>query len=856
MQKTTIFLLLILKSILLESQNISSGLYFAAHSAIKEERTSLMLFPDFDASKGFTLDFDIKFRTEKHNYGYVFRIIIDDERSFDLISNITPEKKTLNLIGSDNIYLAFNEELLNRHTWNKWGHIRCSIYPDSLRLVLDDEVLQDRYAPIDIKNVKFYFGYSDHEKFHSSDVPPMSVRNIRIRDAKNTTIAYWPLKEHQQYSCSDSLHHIPAKVTNPTWEINKHTKWVKEKTLKLPEYTQICYAPSKGEIYFANSSSVVAYSMIDHTSDTIHAVHGVPFAEINNQLIYHPFYDELWSYDFDTPQWISIFNFEQQTWTNEDRVIKNPEYSQHNAFISPYDSCLYIFGGYGNYLYKNLIRKKSRAQENWKTVSYSEEIPPRYLSGSGYENRDTLLIFGGCGNPQGKQELGVVNYYDLYAIDIHTFKTKQLWSIPAEAKNFAVGNNIVVDEKNNKLYALCFPNDCSNSYILLRSFDLDSGKNSTNYADTIPFSFNDVNSFCTLYYDSLQSQLYAVTSYNHNNRSNIDIYSLAYPPLKIEDTLQADTKCNAHLIKFAIGLGICIIIAGMGWIYFCHRRKKRGTESPASDSPAAIESDNLHEEKPEKESYESQSQPAVCKKSSILFLDGFQVWDKEGADITKSFTPILKQLLILIILYSVNNKKGISNVTLRELLWFDKMDESAQNNRRVNIRKLKLLLEKLDGAELVKESTYWSVKLTRTYCDYIEVCNFIEKVKNNVPVTAENINSLPLNLLSGQLLPYVQTDWLDPFKSNYANSVLDAAISLSKQSYIKENNELLIQIANSMFAHDKTDEYALILKCQALYKNGRTSLAKTTFETFRNEYKTMLNTDYSKTFNEVINCEL
>ena len=165
-------------------------------------------------------------------------------------------------------------------------------------------------------------------------------------------------------------------------------------------------------------------------------------------------------------------------------------------------------------------------------MSYSEEIPPRYLSGSGYKNKDTLLIFGGCGNPQGKQELGVVNYYDLYAIDINTFKTNKLWSIPGDAKNFVIGNNIVVDEKNNKLYALCFPNDCSNSYILLRSFDLDSGKNSTNYADTIPFSFNDVNSFCTLYYDSLQSQLYAVTNYNHNNQSNIDIYSLAYPPIR------------------------------------------------------------------------------------------------------------------------------------------------------------------------------------------------------------------------------------------------------------------------------------------------------------------------------------
>ena len=43
---------------------------------------------------------------------------------------------------------------------------------------------------------------------------------------------------------------------------------------------------------------------------------------------------------------------------------------------------------------------------------------------------------------------------------------------------------------------------------------------------------------------------------------------------------------------------------------------------------------------------------------------------------------------------------------------------------------------------------------------------------------------------------------------------------------------------------------------EEVYKNGRTSLAKTTFDTFCNEYKAMLNTDYSKTFNEVINCQL
>lgn len=212
----------------------------------------------------------------------------------------------MNLIEGDNVYLAFDEEQLNQHAWNKWVHIQCSIYPDSLRLVLDDEVLQSLYKHLNIKDVKFYFGYSNHSKFHSSDVPPMSVRNVKIADGKQKLIAYWPLKEHQPYSCADSLHHISAMVTNPTWEINKHAKWVKEKTLELPIYTQFCHAPSKSNIYFTNGSSVLAYSTINNTLDTINAVRGIPYIEINNQLIYQPYYDELWSYDFDTATRLSI----------------------------------------------------------------------------------------------------------------------------------------------------------------------------------------------------------------------------------------------------------------------------------------------------------------------------------------------------------------------------------------------------------------------------------------------------------------------------------------------------------------------------------------------------------------------
>lgn len=844
MRKTIIFLFLIVNSILIESQNISSGLYFAAHSTIKEERTSLKLAPEFDASQGFTLDFDMKLRLEEHNYGYIFRIIIDNKKSFDLIGNITLGNKSLNLIEGNNIYLAFEKEQLEEYMWNKWIHIQFVIHPDNIQICFNNQVLQSQYQQTDIKNIKMYFGYSDHHLFHSSDVPPMSIRNIKITDEKNKIIAYWPLKEHLANSSLDSLYHIPASVTNPTWEINKHTKWTKEETFKLPIHTQICNVPAQNSIYFANSAYILKYSMADNTSDTIYSTQGSPYKEINNQLIYNPYYNELWSYDFDNNKTISLYNFETKSWTNNDHETKNPEYSQHNAFISPYDSCLYIFGGYGNYQYRNKILKKNSLQDNWESIAYNEEIPPRYLSGLGYKNKDTILIFGGCGNPQGKQELGVINYNDLYAVDINTFKAKKIWALSNETQSFVVGNNIVVDEKNNKLYALCFPNDCSNSHILLKSFDLDTGKNSSNYADTIPFTFNDVNSFCTLYYDSLQSQLYAVTNYNHDNKSDIEIYSLAYPPLKIEETLQEDNSQKSHTLSISIlaviGGGLII---GIGCFYFIRKKKK---SSPTPEVELNKDDFPLITEEP------TTKKADTPQKSSILFLGGFQVWDREGTDITKSFTPILKQLLILFILYRESNKKGISNVTLRELLWFDKIDESAQNNRRVNIRKLKLLLEKLDGVEITKESTYWSIKFTQTYSDYIEVCNFIDQIKNGHQITAQNIQNCPLNLLSGQLLPYVQTDWLDPFKSNYSNAILDTAISLSKQEYIKGNNELLVRIANIMFSHDKTDEYALILKCQALYRNGRTSLAKTTFDTFCNEYKTILDTEYTKTFNDII----
>ncbi|MFV0469501.1 MAG: hypothetical protein ACK5MK_11320 [Dysgonomonas sp.] len=64
-------------------------------------------------------------------------------------------------------------------------------------------------------------------------------------------------------------------------------------------------------------------------------------------MIYNPYTKELWSYDLDSPT-ISIFDFLTNKWSMNDLQLKNPNFSQHNSFILPKDSALYIWCGYGN----------------------------------------------------------------------------------------------------------------------------------------------------------------------------------------------------------------------------------------------------------------------------------------------------------------------------------------------------------------------------------------------------------------------------------------------------------------------------------------------------------------------------
>lgn len=827
-----------------------SGLSFSSHTVTKEKRTSLLLKEgkSFKLKKGFTLDFDIRFIEQEHNYGYIFRIIADDATCFDLVSNFKIfNKLNLSFIEGNQLYLPFDSL---KYKPGEWAHIKFSIDPGTqvISISFNDTEMKTHYTNNNLSSFRFQFGYCDHPDFTSYDVPPMDIKNIRIHNETNELVANWPLRGHDGNRVYDSINAIPAIAYNPTWEIDRYVTWKKETSFKAPIYTQVAYNQTKNHIYFANGEYLLEYNPATNHIDSLKIKSGSPYHISSNQLIYNDLLDELWSYDFENPH-VSVFNFKTQSWSNTRYPeLRNPTHTHHNSFISPADSLLYVFGGYGEYKYRNEFKKHPVLSDEWVSIK-NLPITPRYLSSLGHKGNDTILIFGGYGHESGLQELGPHNYYDLYAIDLQTNSVSKLWELK-EKELFLPSNHMVVDDKLNKFFTLCFPSNKTESYIVLRSFDLDKGDFET-LADTIPFIFEDIRSYCSLFYSPEDQKLYAVTIYNNHNQSDINIYSLAYPPLKYEDSLQypvQESKGNIFLIIFSL---LVIIIIIIGVTYLAKKRKDKQNSSLIKESLInnKIADDNIQTDS---HSINGMSELDIPHQSSILFLGGFQVWDKNGEDITKQFTPIVKNLFILIILYSQKNKKGILSSTLREILWSDKSEESAQNNVRVNIRKLKVLFDKIDGIELINTNTYWSVNIEKPfYCDYIEIldtCHSILKGKN---LSKEELYGFLQLLTQGQPLPYVQHEWVDTFKGEYSNIVQDALWKISKTEDLKTDYNLLTILADTIFLFDATDENAMCLKCAALYSSGRLGLAKSTYDNFCMEYERLLGIKYAKAFNEI-----
>lgn len=104
----------------------------------------------------------------------------------------------------------------------------------------------------------------------------------------------------------------------------------------------------------------------------------------------------------------------------------------------------------------------------------------------------------------------------------------------------------------------------------------------------------------------------------------------------------------------------------------------------------------------------------------------------------------------------------------------------------------------------------------------------------------------------GPLLGNVNYEWLDSFKSTTSDNIINSLIRFSDTLELKHDARLIIQMADCIFNFDSINEDAMILKCKAHHELGSQSLPKSTYSSFKREYKTLYGEEYAVSFKDVI----
>ena len=235
--------------------------------------------------------------------------------------------------------------------------------------------------------------------------------------------------------------------------------------------------------------------------------------------------------------------------------------------------------------------------------------------------------------------------------------------------------------------------------------------------------------------------------------------------------------------------------------------------------------------------------------NAIYLFGGFHIYDMEGNNITKKFTPLLKELFLLLITHTP--EKGITSERLKELLWFDKTEQSAKNNRAVNIGKLRSLLDALGENEVSNKTGSWEL-LLNTESIYVDYYEYLSLYNRGKLTTREDILKLLQLTRQGGFLSDSGYEWLDRFKANVSDYVIDTLVSYSETSVNTTTEpDMALQIADSISVFDQLNEYALQLRVNAYAALGKHSLAKKSYEKFAKEYLNAYGEKFNKSFTEI-----
>ena len=815
----------------------TDGLGFYSHEVIQDNRTGLALGEDKPLcfTNSFELSFEISFVPRQKNYfGYVVRVIQNEEKNIDILYDYDPkfgDKHFRVIIGDSYSHISFSIPGLGER--DDWHQIRMKFDQQQglLTVVSDHESFTEKVVFPEKSCYKVFFGANDYKTFKNADVPPMKIRNVRMKE--NGALKHvWPLDEEEGAVAADSLGKRPGMVTNPVWIKKMHRTWQPLQHFMVNGPASVAFNAEEGILYVVTRDSLFSYAL--PSNKITPAAYNSGSQRVYNayQSVYNARNREIYTFSLDLKR-LAALKLDSLVWN---RLLEQPGrsggYGHFNKYLQG-DSVLYTFNGYGYFIYRSDVYSTHVPLEPGSSIdSGSSTITPRYLAAAGADSNG-LYIIGGYGNASGKQVLNPKNLYDLNYFDARSRSFKKLFELKKDSEEFVFANSLVIRSEEQAYFGLIFPKHKFNSELQMIRGSLNK-PGFQPVGNKIPFEFQDVDTYADLFYSPAAKRFVAVTLYSPDDHSytSVNIYSLFDPPFAVDTAPPPSVQVDKTWLLAIGGLTLLLLLGG---ILAALRRKHVLEKNADGDITDSLEND-----------------PGVRPAKSAIYLFGdFQVFDDEGAEITKLFTPLLKELFLIILLYTIKWERGISADKLKELLWFDKSPESARNNLAVNIAKLKNILDKVGGGEISKDTGYWKIKVSdgQLFVDYMAWLSITKEAeKPNRP----DIIRLAGIIKRGSFLPTDEHEWLDPFKSEISNEIVDRYLRYAASIDIKDDPALLIRLAGYLYAFDAVNEDVMKVKCKALVFLGKHSLARSTFENFVREYRKLYGEDYQPDFQQTI----
>ena len=829
----------------------SQGLLFQANDKEIKERTSLQIFQEGEIpcfTKNFQLSFELSIR-DFDTFGYVFLLKEDQGK--------TKYSFTYTYLDGENSTFKFNTDgKENHYSLNlRNDALAYQWIPVSFAFDLQQDVLtirigdnEKKITSLGLKDTfcpHLFFGRYDY----ILDMPTFAIRNLKLEGDRSHSYTF-PLNENEGEEVHTSTGKVLGTVVNPVWLINGSYHWEKLFEYSFQTPSGITFEPDSQRLIIFSQDSLLTYNLLKRQPQKYSYSNKLP---VKLQLATHFMNTtdgKLYVYELNNlplgDATVAALDLNNQEWKQTGVAALPVQLHHHDGFWDETTGKYLVFGGFGNKRFNNTFLEYDIEGDRWDTLSYSgDRIIPRYFSGMAVKkNREHIYVFGGMGNESGEQSVGRNYLHDLYLLDRKQQSVRCLWQNVSDHR-LVVARDMILTPDEKYIYALCYPEYLSDTYLQLYRLTVDDGTMKA-LGDSIPMRSEEIMTNANLYYNSLTHEYYCTTTeFDKKGHTVIRTYVLSAPPVSLDEIRSYGSRSSLEIRWLWIMAGIGVLLLAGGVLFV---RKKRGKQRNAvlesssvlMSPPVGREPDKSVQGKDTlaKEDFES----SLVRPNAVYLFGPFTVIDRNGRDITHLFSSRLRQVFIYILLHSTHN--GVLSASLNEVFWPDKPDDKVKNLKGVTINQIRKNLAELDGVELVHDKGYFRLVFTDCYCDYFR----FRTLKN-----AEEVeNELGILLMRGKFLDGMDAGMMDHFKQKveeFLSSFLPLEI---ERLYQQHKYDAVIRFCNVLFRVDPVNELALAYGMHALNHTGSSQEAILQYSLFVREYRQMMNEEYSTSYAELM----